>query len=343
MHRMWSPARGRRGHLPHQLFDVGSRPGFFAHRRQHLGRIPVQATGMAERQIGLLQAPGQLGFHRAQLHGVAARLEHGQDALCADLATQAIHGGADGGGVMGEIIVDRDAIHRAAHFHAALDVAELAQGARRGLRGNAHVLGCRDGGQRIELVVHSRKVPVDAAPRTGRAPALRSCAGSPCAREVADRRAETAQLAPATHVQHARQALLQPVHHHAAGGRDGAHQVMELPLDRRQVVEDVGVVVLQVVEHGGARAVVNELAALVEEGGVVLVRLDHEDSCPGPAGLICRSCSARRRPGSRAAGPRAPAPRPASTWWWSCRGCRRRPARAGPAARAATATAGPLV
>jgi hypothetical protein len=52
--------------------------------------------------------------------------------------------------------------------------------------------------------------------------------------------------------------------------------VVELPLDGGQVVEDVGVVELQVVQDGRARAVVDELAALVEEGGVVFVGFDHE-------------------------------------------------------------------
>jgi hypothetical protein len=51
---------------------------------------------------------------------------------------------------------------------------------------------------------------------------------------------------------------------------------MELALDRGEVVEDVGVVELEVVEDRRARPVVDELAALVEEGGVVLVGLDHE-------------------------------------------------------------------
>ena len=58
--------------------------------------------------------------------------------------------------------------------------------------------------------------------------------------------------------------------------RHGAHEVVELALDRGQVVEDVGVVELEVVEDRGARPVVDELAALVEERGVVLVGLDHE-------------------------------------------------------------------
>ncbi|MNC91112.1 hypothetical protein D3C83_73080 [compost metagenome] len=51
---------------------------------------------------------------------------------------------------------------------------------------------------------------------------------------------------------------------------------MELALDGREVVEDVGVVELQVVQDRGARAVVDELAALVEEGGVVFVGFDDE-------------------------------------------------------------------
>ena len=76
--------------------------------------------------------------------------------------------------------------------------------------------------------------------------------------------------------QHALQRLVAGVDDQPAARRHGAHQVMELALDRRQVVEDVGVVELEVVEDRGARPVVDELAALVEEGGVVLVGLDHE-------------------------------------------------------------------
>ncbi len=77
-------------------------------------------------------------------------------------------------------------------------------------------------------------------------------------------------------MQHTLQAVLQPVDHHAAAAGHGAHQVVELPLDGVEVVEDVGVVELEVVQHRRARAVVHELAALVEEGGVVLVCFDHE-------------------------------------------------------------------
>ncbi len=86
-------------------------------------------------------------------------------------------------------------------------------------------------------------------------------------------------------MQHPGKAFLQAVDHDPAGRGHGPHQVMELAFDRGEVVEDVGVVELQVVQDCGARSVVHELAALVEEGGVVLVGLDHEVS---PGAQSCR-------------------------------------------------------
>ena len=58
---------------------------------------------------------------------------------------------------------------------------------------------------------------------------------------------------------------------------------MELRLDRCQVRKDVGVVVLEVGEHRGAWPIPHELRALIEEGGVVLVGLDHEEGRGGGA------------------------------------------------------------
>jgi hypothetical protein len=145
--------------------------------------------------------------------------------------------------------------------------------------------------------------------------------------------------------------------------------VVELALDGGQVVKDVGVVELQVVQDGRARAVVDELAALVEEGGVVLVGFDDETGGGGETaqallrvprplcGLLLDLRKTLHRPATQAgrdpeihrhaadqearlAGQRFPESRPASTWWWSCHGCRPRPARGGLAARARPATAG---
>lgn len=53
--------------------------------------------------------------------------------------------------------------------------------------------------------------------------------------------------------------------------------MVELALDGGEIREDVRVIELQVVHHQGARVVVDELGAFVEEGAVILVRLDDEE------------------------------------------------------------------
>ena len=55
-----------------------------------------------------------------------------------------------------------------------------------------------------------------------------------------------------------------------------AHQMVELALDGGEVVKDISVVEFQVVQYRGAGAVVHELAAFVEEGGVVFVGFNDE-------------------------------------------------------------------
>ena len=58
--------------------------------------------------------------------------------------------------------------------------------------------------------------------------------------------------------------------------RQPVHQAPEGALHVREVPVDVGVVELDAREHRGSRPVVEELRALVEEGGVVLVALDDD-------------------------------------------------------------------
>src|SRR5262249_19226885 len=62
-----------------------------------------------------------------------------------------------------------------------------------------------------------------------------------------------------------------------AGMRHDPYKVVKLPLDRRKIVEDVRMIHLQIVQYCGAAPVVNELRALVEERGVVLIGLDDEE------------------------------------------------------------------
>ena len=83
---------------------------------------------------------------------------------------------------------------------------------------------------------------------------------------------------PAAARQHPFHAGLEAIRNDETVARNDPHQMMKLRLDGGQVGKDIGVVELEIVENRRARVVVDELGALVEEGGVVLVGLDHEES-----------------------------------------------------------------
>ena len=263
-------------HLLHQGLNLVAHHGFSAHGRERLSSIPAQAAAVAKRHIGFFQAPGQLGLHGAQLHGVGARLKHRHNALAGlELAAQAIDRGANGGGVVGKVVIHRDAAYLAAQFHAALDVLEIRQGLTSQRRGHAHMLGSRYRSQGIELVMHAGHAPLHTA--HGAALELhrkvgRLAVGGP----VAHRGAKAALLAPAALLQHPGQAFFEPVEHHTPLLGHGAHQVVELALNGGQVVKNVGVVKLKVVENGRAGAVVHKFAALVKKRRVVFIGFDHE-------------------------------------------------------------------
>ena len=136
--------------------------------------------------------------------------------------------------------------------------------------------GSGDYGQRVQAVVFAQQLPADAADGLPvvqhiecAVPVRLACLPAFCAAEVFHQR-------PAALRQHGLQALFAAVAHNQAVARDGAHEVVELGLDGGEVGENVGVVVFEVVQNGGTRAVVHELAALVEEGGIVFVGFDHE-------------------------------------------------------------------
>ena len=83
--------------------------------------------------------------------------------------------------------------------------------------------------------------------------------------------AKLAHVAPITHVQHALQALFICIDHQSTTGGDGAHKMVELPLDSVQVVKNICVVEFEVVQNRGAGAVMDEFAALIKKRGVVFV------------------------------------------------------------------------
>ena len=94
------------------------------------------------------------------LHGVGARLEHGDEPRRTDAPSQSLEGGGDGGRVMCEIVIDVHASGHTRQFHAAAHAGETAQ-RREGLR-HRHtgmVRGC-DGRQCVIDVVPAQLLPL---------------------------------------------------------------------------------------------------------------------------------------------------------------------------------------
>ncbi len=59
--------------------------------------------------------------------------------------------------------------------------------------------------------------------------------------------------------------------------RHDAHQMVELLLDRFQIVEDVGMIKLKVVEDQRTRAVMHKFRTFIKERAVVLIRFDNKE------------------------------------------------------------------
>jgi hypothetical protein len=184
--------------------------------------------------------------------------------------------------MVGKVVINRDATDGAPHFHAAADVLETPQRVGRNGGWHADMFGCGDGGQRIELVVDPAELPCHRAHVIAVADHIKP-ARFAMGLKIADGRPEAADLAPATLAQHAGQAFFQSVDHDAPGGWDGSQQMMELPFDSGKIREDVRVIELQIVQNGGSGPIVDELAALVEKCGVVLVGFDDERGPPRSA------------------------------------------------------------
>ena len=188
------------------------------------------------------------------------------------------NGGGDGRGVVREVIDDGDTADGPAHFQPPPHPLEGRQRLDGLGRRDADVLGRHDGGNGIGPVVlagqrqaHAPLLDIAAPEREhGGIGFLGHVTGVPAVG------AQSLGLAPAATGQHPLQRLgvRRPDDPPLPG--HGTHQMMELGLDGPQIREDVRVVVLQVVEHGGTRPVVHELGTLVEEGRVVFVSLDDE-------------------------------------------------------------------
>ena len=139
------------------------RAGFLSQRGQGLSGVPVQSTRMAKHQICTAQAGGQLVSHGTQLHGVGARFEDSQDARLTHLLAQTLQRGLNRGGVVREVVVDRDGLDTRTdaghHLHSAFDIFEGRQCGTGLLDWNTQVIGGHHSGQRVELVVSPTEAP----------------------------------------------------------------------------------------------------------------------------------------------------------------------------------------
>src|SRR5688500_12920555 len=57
-------------------------------------------------------------------------------------------------------------------------------------------------------------------------------------------------------------------------------------MDRSEIVENIGVIELDIVDDDDFGQVVDELAALVEEGGVILIAFDDEELAVGETSAL---------------------------------------------------------
>ena len=181
-----------------------------------------------------------------------------------------------------EIVEHRDAGHRPAQLEASPHAAEFPERLERRLFRHAGVAGGDEGRERILGIVppeHApghRADPPLAVQQIELGVAALRLGHDPPVRAHALPRRETLDRSPAAHLQHLVEVGVRGVDDEPAVAGHRAQQEMELLLDRSHVGIDVRVVVLEVVQDRRARPVVDELRALVEEGGVVLVGLDHE-------------------------------------------------------------------
>ncbi len=111
--------------------------------------------------------------------------------------------------------------------------------------------------------------------------------------------AEPLHFAPAAAREHALQRVFAAVRDDPADAGDRPHEVVELRFDSGEIGEDVGVIEFEVVQDRGARPVVDELRALVEERRVVFVGLDHEEARIGEPR---RYAEVQRHPADQEAG-----------------------------------------
>ena len=82
---------------------------------------------------------------------------------------------------------------------------------------------------------------------------------------------------PAAHCDHIIQVGVAAIDDQLALAGHRANQVVELFLDCAYIIEYIGMVEFEIIQHAGAGLVMDKFGTFVEEGGIVFIGLDHEE------------------------------------------------------------------
>src|SRR4051812_5934224 len=85
--------------------------------------------------------------------------------------------------------------------------------------------------------------------------------------------AESLNRRPSSFCKYSLQGCVLPIHHQKTRFRHDPYEVSKLAFNRSEIVEDVGMVELEIIQNRGLRTVMHELGALIEERGVVFIGL----------------------------------------------------------------------
>src|SRR3972149_11639100 len=179
---------------------------------------------------------------------------------------------------MGEIIVYGDPGNHAKAFEPALDALEFTERRTGDFRGDPGLVRRGNRRERVFHVVTAEQVPFHHSNRIPRAMTLETGIILPlwlCS-PITLALGETLRCGPATHREDIAYCLVLSVDDDPSCGRHRSDQIVKLAFDRLQVPENIRVVKFYIVDDQSTRAIMNELGALIEECGIVLVGLDHE-------------------------------------------------------------------
>lgn len=233
--------------------------------------------------IGTFKGVDEFLLEDISTGGVGAGFEHGPESAPGEPDAQGAQGFPDGGGMMTEIVDDRDAAGVPPDVHAACDALEQVEGGLDDGIGKAAMPGTGDDGEGVADVEFTDEGDAEAdisqlelgvVGVKGEAGGVHFIGGIET--EAFDRAMGDAEKGI--------QVGIIAIGEEQTVAGDEVDEAFEGELDVGKGREDVGVIELEVVDDGDFGEVVDELGALVEKGGVVLIAFDDE---PGGISEAC--------------------------------------------------------